>query len=218
MVTFIRNAVFPLSIGSWGYYLTSTLIQTAGGSELTSLEQLFSLGVGGVVAALVLWWKRQDDKEHKEEMAKQHELHRADLLAHKEEMKVLLEKSDKREERLANAFDAFSSTLKDLTAVVDRVASRADLSEKTDLPAGNAGLYGFLPETFCCRWDPAQLRSPVSENGFPGEERRREKMAVGFDRTGRQPLAAGAPAAPTRSIAGAGGSGGPPRRSADRFG
>jgi hypothetical protein len=27
--------------------------------------QLFSLGIGGVIAAVVLYWKRDDDKSHK---------------------------------------------------------------------------------------------------------------------------------------------------------
>lgn len=127
MVT-ITKIISPVLLTGWGYFFSTTTLQIAnGGSELTMLEQLLSLGIGGIIAALVLWWKRQDDKEHKEELTK----HKQEILRitekHQESVAKIVESGSKREDRMIEALHTTSEAVKEFSVIVDRVASRSDI-------------------------------------------------------------------------------------------
>lgn len=103
----INTYVAPTLGGLWGYLLTTGFLQAA--DAVSPYVDLLGLGVGGAVAALVLWWKRQDDKKYSDSLEK------------------FLEKSESREEQMITTLTSIQETIKDLTVIVDRVSSRSGI-------------------------------------------------------------------------------------------
>lgn len=67
---------------------------------MTELNPLLTLGIGGVIAALVLYWKRIDDK------------------AYAESLKVLLGRAEERENRLITLLEATNKTQNDVARAI----------------------------------------------------------------------------------------------------
>lgn len=123
MIQFLMQKVLPPAfITGWGYLLSLTALQiTAQTTTISMFDQLVSLGVGGIIAAIVLWWKRQDDKEHADEIKILNEQHKNDMM-------LVITKSAEREEKMTQAFSEFSGSVDKLAVLVSDLSSRADLA------------------------------------------------------------------------------------------
>lgn len=76
------------------------------------LKILVSTGVGGVLAGIVLWWKRLDDQKHA-----------ADL-------KTIMERRDRTDDRTLQIIDANTAALRSLQGAVENVASLRGIEER----------------------------------------------------------------------------------------
>ncbi len=123
----LNKFLAPAVIAGWGYLMSVFSIQVAnGGDTLNSLEQLLSLGVGGVVAAIVLWWKRQDDKEHKEEMLR---IQKQNEQALKEIIGRIQEREDLMIKAIENSTRAISeiTSRREIDDYLQRIYERLDI-------------------------------------------------------------------------------------------
>lgn len=119
----IDLVVAPAATGLWSFLTTTVLLQAVGTSD--PFADLLGLGVGGAVALVVLWWKRQDDKEHREEKEKQ-------AKDYETRLESILDKNREREERTNQALLAISKTTSELSEVIKELTDRAGLAEKLD--------------------------------------------------------------------------------------
>jgi hypothetical protein len=89
--------------------------------DLTGLPGWAQLGVGGLVAVLVLIWKRLDDRDHKAELAKMAAEYAADLKAN----------AARTESLLSRAFDVIDNNTKALLALTGSI-DKMDLLGRLD--------------------------------------------------------------------------------------
>jgi hypothetical protein len=130
----IDKIITPAILTGWGYFFSSNAFQAInGGTDLSFIEQMLSLGVGGIIAGLVLWWKRQDDQEHKEDIKKLNsefkdtikELNRE----HKDTINAIVSAGALREERMISALEITSKSIGDMSIVIDRISASVEISE-----------------------------------------------------------------------------------------
>lgn len=67
MLNVLLGGMSFLSGTATSFLLLQLFFQT--GAEATALQALGSMGVGGLVAGITMWWKRQDDQTHRADMA-----------------------------------------------------------------------------------------------------------------------------------------------------
>lgn len=123
----ISKIVFPTIGGLWGYMVSKlTLIQFFQASTTDPLTDLVSLGMGGALAAAVLWWAIVREKEHtaeRKEMRDKHEATIKELLdKHEREMRELRDRTDKREDNLLKTVEQVNETIRTLKGLVESIS------------------------------------------------------------------------------------------------
>lgn len=89
----------------------------------TGLEDAVGYGAVGVIAILLLYWKRSDDKAHTEEIRKQGEEYIKRLSRH-------IEAKDKQQDRLIEVVSENTATLKQLIGLMEEADRLQELSEE----------------------------------------------------------------------------------------
>lgn len=89
----------------------------------TGLEDAVGYGAVGVIAILLLYWKRSDDKAHTEEIRKQGEEYIKRLSRH-------IEAKDKQQDLLIEVVSENTATLKQLIGLMEEADRLQELSEE----------------------------------------------------------------------------------------
>ena len=71
--------------------------------EVTLISDAIQLGIGGVVAVLVLLWKRADDRKHQEDM------------------KSMIERAERREDQQTAVISANTAAVSSLNSIVNKM-------------------------------------------------------------------------------------------------
>lgn len=92
-------------------------------SELETIQAFVGLGVGGMVAIVVLLWKRADDKAYADRLT--------NLIGDYKQQQLELSKQQQEREKLLLEFAQTSnSALKDLTTAIQSLQSMSKLEER----------------------------------------------------------------------------------------
>jgi len=100
----------------------------------TLLNSLASLGVGGILAGIVIWWKRQDDEKHLAEWRSREEQHRNELQAMNDrfitQWKAALEGNRRERRDNTEALRGLIESVTALTNTVEKVIDAQNISER----------------------------------------------------------------------------------------
>jgi hypothetical protein len=91
-------------------------IYTQDGISAPLLDQLPGLGVGGLLAAFIFYQKVKDDKEHAKTLIEQNEY-----------LRQLLERTEKREDRVISVISEMKEGFAALSTVISNMSSVRDL-------------------------------------------------------------------------------------------
>jgi hypothetical protein len=114
-----HNLLLSLSIGGWGYMFTTTVLQEVANTT-SFIEKLVGYGIGGVIAALVLLWKRQDDQRYGETLTN------------------IIERLEAREERVLVLVDGINRAQSSLLTFITDISSKSvkEIIEKVEKERG----------------------------------------------------------------------------------
>lgn len=100
----------------------------------TLLNSLTSLGVGGVLAGIVIWWKRQDDAKHLAEWRSREEQHKKELQAMNdrfiEQWRAALENSRREYRENTEALRGLIESVAALNNTVEKVIDAQNIAER----------------------------------------------------------------------------------------
>lgn len=93
------------------------------GSELSILDRIINLGLGAVLAVIVVAWKRTDDAAHAKLLAEMEARHTEDL-------ERLLTQRDGRDSQLVGAIDKMTGAVHGLHNMVEQLANIDRLEDR----------------------------------------------------------------------------------------